>query len=214
MKINTIFRSIDGEVNFWGQGTISTFIRLQGCNLNCAYCDTEYARDPNYGAEMTVEEVLNYVGDMKCRKVTITGGEPMLQRLELYELLEELKRARYYVSIETNGSFKLFNTATPSIVWIADYKLPSSKMDTNMKYGHLANLRENDFIKFVVQNRNDFDVAIQAKKDLQNRGCRARFAFSPVFEALEPSLLLNWMEEKGVFDGVLNVQLHKVLNVK
>jgi len=38
MQVNEIFRSISGEVGIIPQGTITTFVRFQGCNLNCAWC--------------------------------------------------------------------------------------------------------------------------------------------------------------------------------
>jgi 7-carboxy-7-deazaguanine synthase len=57
MKINEIFRSIQGESSW--QGLPCTFIRLSGCNLRCSYCDTKYAYDE--GKEMSVKQILHTV---------------------------------------------------------------------------------------------------------------------------------------------------------
>ena len=38
MFINSIYAGINGEVSILGQGSLCTFIRLQGCNLKCKYC--------------------------------------------------------------------------------------------------------------------------------------------------------------------------------
>ena len=46
LMVQAIFRSLDGEENgYAGAGQPSVFIRLRGCNLRCAYCDTAYAQD-------------------------------------------------------------------------------------------------------------------------------------------------------------------------
>ena len=37
-KVVEIFSSINGEGTRAGQ--LAVFVRMQGCNLNCAYCDT------------------------------------------------------------------------------------------------------------------------------------------------------------------------------
>ena len=41
-RVNEIFISINGEGPLTGEAAI--FLRLSGCNLRCAYCDTQYAR--------------------------------------------------------------------------------------------------------------------------------------------------------------------------
>lgn len=212
MKINSIFRSIDGEVNQWGQGTLTTFVRLQGCNLACKYCDTEYARDMAGGTEIEVEKVAELIKDTGAKKITITGGEPYIQLPSLDKLLDILlaSNAGMNVSIETNGTYK------PRWAWpshIMDYKLPSSGMTKHMDYSHFLDLMGCDFVKFVVMDKEDFAMATHVKKDLQLNGCRARFAFSPVYNELDSSTLLAWMYEGGLQDSVLNVQLHKLLDV-
>jgi 7-carboxy-7-deazaguanine synthase len=55
LDVNDIFASIDGEVNGWGQGRPTTFIRLSGCNLRCSYCDTKQTWQP--GMSMSTKEV-------------------------------------------------------------------------------------------------------------------------------------------------------------
>lgn len=98
MRINEIFGpSIQGEGQKAGQ--ISTFVRLAGCNLNCAFCDTRYARR---GKNMKLDSVVREVELVNAPNVVITGGEPYLQN-ELPSLVSRLKD-RYHVTIETNGT--------------------------------------------------------------------------------------------------------------
>ena len=73
------FPSVQGEGVMIG--TPMTFIRLQGCNLDCEWCDTEYAKDKRFGTPMTVSEIIDEVESFGLQWVCITGGEPMLQDL-------------------------------------------------------------------------------------------------------------------------------------
>ena len=75
-------------------------------------------------------------------------------------------------------------------------------------------LGPHDFVKFVIRDRKDFAIATHTKATLVHRGCMARFAFSPVNPELTPQLLLEWMDKEELCDSILNVQLHKLLELK
>ena len=84
------FVSINGESKFAGQ--LAVFIRFRGCNLNCVYCDTKWANTADAPAEqMTKEEIYDYIKSTGVRNVTLTGGEPLLQKC-IQELLEYLAK--------------------------------------------------------------------------------------------------------------------------
>lgn len=212
MKIFSVFPSIDGEVNHFHQGRLTTFIRFAGCNLHCAYCDTEHAQDRHSGIEMTTGMIIGRVAELGIKKVTITGGEPLMQKEGFCELVEALNWKGYDVSVETNGSYKLiglwFNC------WVVDWKLPSSGMEHHMHPSAYKDLRPKDFVKFVISDEGDFERALEVRGDLRERGCRAQFAFSPVYGVLDVNLLITWLIGKGVVDAVVNIQLHKVLGIR
>jgi len=214
MYISEIFQSIDGEVNRWGQGHITTFIRLAGCNLRCSYCDTKYAQTTTGSKIMGVEEILK---EVHTPKVTITGGEPLLQKEELKELIKQLKlmsRNSQKISIETNGSIEIPDWYC-DLNWIVDYKLPSSKMFSSMSQRSYMNLKETDYIKFVIYNQSDFKFAREIKKYLQEHlYVRAKFAFSPCVGKLDEETLLDWMLGFGLYDAILNIQIHKKIGLK
>ncbi|MHA2068578.1 MAG: 7-carboxy-7-deazaguanine synthase QueE, partial [Candidatus Thorarchaeota archaeon] len=143
IKIYSIFRSIDGEVNRWCQGSMCTFIRFAGCNLNCNWCDTEYARDPRTGCNMGIHEIVQEAQRLKSKRITITGGEPYEQIDELEELVGTLYRNEFNISIETNGSHPpMWSGRNPSHV--VDYKLPSSGMTDHMDYKNFSGLTKHD----------------------------------------------------------------------
>ena len=118
IKINEIFASVDGEVNLFHQGCLSTFIRFQGCPLSCSWCDTDYARGEG-GRWMTIEEIIQDIESLGIAKVTITGGEPLAQRGGFLELLRNLKALRYKISVETSGAFQ--PEGSPDC-WVIDWK--------------------------------------------------------------------------------------------
>ncbi len=93
MNVIEIFASIDGEGS--RQGLLNTFLRLHDCNIRCSYCDTTYS----YGidsifTEMTVAEVADVIESLGNHRITITGGEPLLQEAAVVELIDELNRRK------------------------------------------------------------------------------------------------------------------------
>ena len=70
MKVAEIFLSLQGEGVLMGTPTV--FVRFVGCNLDCAWCDTNYAKSG--GVEMTVNEILDKIEHFKTPFVSLTGG--------------------------------------------------------------------------------------------------------------------------------------------
>jgi 7-carboxy-7-deazaguanine synthase len=217
LMVYSIFKSIDGECNSAGQGALTIFIRLAGCNLRCQYpCDTQYSFNVDPFMKMTIPSILEKVRSMGIRKVTITGGEPLLQMDSLLDLIMALKHEGYQISIETNGSLPWGRLIAANVDCIvADYKLPTSGMEDKMiGEENFAALGKSDFVKFVIMSRKDFNRAIMIHRRLKLAGCIATFAFSPVHGVLSPVLLLKWMMKSKLDGGILNIQLHKILGLK
>ena len=131
MKINEIYRSIQGESSYAGFPCV--FVRLTYCNLRCSYCDTEYAFYE--GKDYTVEEVLREVQSFDCPLVELTGGEPLLQE-EVFPLMDELVGRGYTVLLETGGSLDV-GQVNPGVVKILDLKCPGSG-ESPVSYTHLT----------------------------------------------------------------------------
>lgn len=212
MKISSIFNSIDGEVNWWGQGTPTTFIRFQGCNLRCSWCDTPWAQDVKGGVEMSIDKVVGTVIAFNCPKITITGGEPLMQGRAFLELIDALEEAGCnMISIETNGSY-ILPVRSERIAWVIDYKLPSSGVSGKMLPLYAFSvLSHQDFIKMVIMNDDDFDAAKTLARYFQKRTA-ARIALG-CGSAISPTVLLKWMKQNQLLDCVANFQLHKLLAI-
>lgn len=87
-KVVEKFVSINGEGTCAGQ--LAVFIRFQGCNLNCSFCDTKWANEQDAPFTwMTEQEIYEYIKETGVVNVTLTGGEP-LKREGISALLELL----------------------------------------------------------------------------------------------------------------------------
>lgn len=178
MKVHSIFQSISGEAGFFPQGSWCTFVRLQGCNLDCSWCDTKQAQELKLGFERTKNQI---VQACTTKRVIITGGEPLVQRVDLAILCFLLHKAGKQVQIETNGSKEPF--VGEDLSWVVDYKTPSSGMHCNMPLDVdfalcWKNMRA--MIKFVVANTDDIVWSIDVMESLYVLGCQNLFIFSPI----------------------------------
>lgn len=203
MKVNEIFYSIEGEGI--RQGYPCVFVRFAGCNLNCSYCDTGYARHLSQGKEMSEQEIIDEILRYECPRVTLTGGEPLLSVTP--DFLEALWDEGFDVNIETNGSvdprpFMLSNT-----IITMDYKLPSSGMEDHMDPFFIDYLRIDDVLKFVVGTKQDVLRALEIMKDYPTV---AEVFFSPVFGKMEPCVIANMLKEHHS-EARVQLQLHKII---
>ena len=201
--MSEIFSSIQGE-SHWA-GYPCTFVRLVGCNLDCSYCDTRYARSG--GEVWPVESVLEVVERAGLATVEVTGGEPLLQE-GAAALLEGLVSAGHRVLLETNGSLSL-DSVPPGVVVVMDVKAPGSGMAAENCWENLQVLTRDDEVKVVCLHRSDYEWARDA---LRQRGVlgRVRVSFSPVCGELSPADLAGWMIEDRL-DARLQIQLHRVI---
>jgi 7-carboxy-7-deazaguanine synthase len=101
MRIAEIFHSLQGEGKH--VGTPSVFVRVSGCNLRCAWCDTPYTSWNPEGGRRAVRDLLAAAHEASLRHVVVTGGEPLLQR-ELGELTRGLAANGHHITVETAGT--------------------------------------------------------------------------------------------------------------
>jgi 7-carboxy-7-deazaguanine synthase len=203
MKINEIYKSIQGESSYAGLPCV--FVRLTYCNLRCSYCDTEYAFYE--GKDMTVDEVFEAVKHYECSLVEITGGEPLLQK-EVFALMDHLIGSGHTVLLETSGSLDI-GQVNPRVIKIMDLKCPSSgECDRNL-FSNLDKLQPNDEIKFVIGTREDY---LWSKEMMAKHRLADRFPilFSTVFGQLPPRQLVEWILEDKL-NVRFQLQMHKYI---
>ncbi len=182
MQINEIFGpTIQGEGMH--AGVPSVFVRLNGCNLRCAFaggslCDTPYTshcpeksdhRRTDDVAD-TVAKLVNAIGGKTGHNshIVITGGEPMLQQSAIAEVIDELQRMDYWnpITIETNG------TIVPSrellsvidLTWSVSPKLSTSccfdgtDVSDELRERHRANRINLDALSHIMMSNQDYQL--------------------------------------------------------
>ena len=202
------FVSINGEGAHAGE--LAAFIRFKGCNLCCSYCDTAWANEPDAKASpASVEELVRWVKAVNVRNVTLTGGEPLLQK-DIEPLVAALKDCR--VEIETNGSvpFSRLAEIEHRPVFTMDYKLPGSGMENHMNTANFALLNSHDSVKFVVGSEEDLNRAAEII-DRFKLIDRCHVYFSPVFGKIEPARIVEFMTERNLNGVRIQLQLHKFI---
>ena len=210
-KIAETFSSINGEGRKAGQ--LSFFIRFTGCDLNCSYCDTKWANVPDAPfTKMTDTEIIERVLDSGILCVTVTGGEPLIQK-DIIPLLDGLLKIGRCVEIETNGAADIepvikMGAVRPSLTM--DYKLPSSGMEKKMLLSNFELLDSRDTVKFVSGSREDLERAAEiiSRYDLTEI---CPVYLSPVFGKIDPEDMVNFMLEKKLNGVNLQLQLHKYI---
>jgi 7-carboxy-7-deazaguanine synthase len=166
LNVNEIFYSFQGEGKSIGKPAL--FIRLNGCNLDCSYCDTSFTWKKGMieeSARYTPLELSIKVMDKLSRiyppLIVFTGGEPLLHEKEILEFIDLLPNF-YQFEIETNG------TIFPELIYDRVYsrnkltfnvspKLNNSGVSVEKRYKKETLMRfnsliENTTFKFVVQN--------------------------------------------------------------
>jgi 7-carboxy-7-deazaguanine synthase len=79
------------------------FVRVSGCNLRCAWCDTPYASWRPEGRRLSVPEILSEISRFPARHVVVTGGEPMIFP-ETVTLTKQLRKLGLHITVETAGT--------------------------------------------------------------------------------------------------------------
>jgi len=206
MKISEIFFSLQGEGLEIGLPTV--FVRLFACDLRCNWCDTMYAVEGRDFRDRTVSEVVKEVEKHECKRVCITGGEPLIQIKEVEELANHLISDNYTILLETSG-----HKMPPPGFWTEnstismDCKCPSSSMQDKMDFDLFIKLRPKDQLKFVIQDEIDYEYA----RGILNRyDIKANIIFQPT-DGSE----LGWITEKVIDDKLESIrvlpQLHKII---
>lgn len=210
MKVAEKFISINGEGTRAGE--LAVFIRFKGCNLHCGYCDTQWANQADCAyEEMDPEDIYAYIKSAGIRNVTLTGGEPLLQR-EMDKLLDLLiSDPELRVEVETNGAVSILPfCGTHRPFFTMDYKLPGSGCEAGMNIKNFEMLNQDDTVKFVAGSKEDLVRAkqIMERYDLLNR---CHVYFSPVFGSIEPREIVSFMIENCLNQVRLQIQMHKVI---
>ncbi len=192
LLVNEIFYSLQGEGGRIGEASI--FIRLSRCNLKCDFCDTDFEN----GQTMSLEEILQQIGNFPCQWIIWTGGEPTLQLTD--EIIIFFKNKGYKQAIESNG--------TKRISPLFDYVVCSPKGD----YEKIKNINSNvDEVRLPIKSGDiipSFEHLPKAKK----------YFLSPVFSnnktETDNNIFYCTEQVKQNPGWTLSVQMHKLIGIR
>jgi 7-carboxy-7-deazaguanine synthase len=203
LKVTETFYSLQGESDTSGWPTF--FIRLTGCPLRCAYCDTEYAF--HGGSWRGIDTLVHEARECGTHRVCVTGGEPLAQK-NCLKLLARLCDAGLSVSLETSGALDI-SAVDPRVSRVVDIKTPGSGEAARNRYENLAVLTGQDQLKFVICDRADYEWTRQKLGGWRlPAGCQV--LLSPSADQLAPAQLADWILADRM-QVRFQLQLHKVL---
>ncbi len=184
------------------------FVRLQGCNMNCSWCDTKHAIPPKKGIGMSREQIICEVEKYECNFIEFTGGEPLYQP-NIHCLMKYFCDNGYDVSIETNGHYDI-SAIDARINIIMDIKCPGSKMIHKNNYKNIEFLKPKDEVKFVIASDEDFDFAIDLVNKHHICNKTPNIVFSPAFGSMPAERLANLVLSSGL-PVRMQLQMHKFI---
>ena len=173
LRVSEVFFSIQGEGT--RSGLPCGFVRLAGCDLECTYCDTLYARTG--GQDVGIDQIMAELGSFGCDLVQITGGEPLLQS-NVHLLMARLCEAGKCVLLETNGACDI-STCDRRVVKIMDLKTPGSGQEHRNLWSNIDHLAADDEVKFIICDRADYDWARKVIGSYDLPGRTAAVSMSP-----------------------------------
>jgi 7-carboxy-7-deazaguanine synthase len=122
-RISEVFHSLQGEGP--SAGTPACFVRLQGCDVGCGWCDTKYAWEPERGRAWPLDRLLAELASLgEAPLLVVTGGEP-LQQPGIASLLAAAVRRWPRVEVETSG-IAAPPLSDPRLHYNVSPKLPSA----------------------------------------------------------------------------------------
>lgn len=167
-----------------------------------------------------VEEILEMIPPrtLGVDRICLTGGEPLFGETEsLNWLLDELTGQGYRVDIFTNGTMpleKIHFQDRPTVFVTMDFKMPGSgeynqESERNRKaflYDNVLQLTSDDAIKFVIKDREDFDVACHEWSKIVHlieteggdQSFIPHFYVGAVFGLMDNDTLMEWVFESGI----------------
>jgi len=216
--VSEIFSGIQGEGLLVGERQV--FIRLAGCNLRCAYCDTPLSQVPtdSFRIEQTpgkrdftvqanplsAEEVASHASRLRIGStVSLTGGEPLVQADFAAKISELLKQSGFRIILETNGSLP---DALPEIlphidIVSMDIKLPSATCGPDLLQAHeqflLKAITRDVSVKIVLTADTSTDELLAAVGMIKSVNAKIPLVLQPVTgdHPPSPSQVLDWQAQ-------------------
>lgn len=203
VRVTEVYASVQGESTHVGKPCV--FVRLTGCPLRCVWCDSEFTFTG--GEVRDLDHVVAEAHAFGVRTVEVTGGEPLVQPTAI-PLMQRLLDLGHEVLLETSGALSIAEVPREVRV-ILDLKAPDSGESHRNLWENLEWLQPHHEVKVVLASRRDYEWARDVVRERRLTE-RCVVLFSPVWGAVEPRDLVEWILEDGL-DVRFQLQLHKVV---
>jgi len=220
--MNEIFLSVQGEGIHVGERTV--FVRFYGCPLRCVWCDQPEALTTSGVGRfdtMTPEAVLDRVRSFEAvRRLCLTGGEPLIAPADsLAWMLDELRDAGWWISVETSGARVVEPMLERIDFWTISPKGESARtFDGDLVEAQLPTLRrliqlpeERRQLKFIVQSVGDVRDAVAILDALSYRGA---IVLQPEHEKGDGRRVFEWWPWERYPEARVIPQTHKVVGLR
>jgi 7-carboxy-7-deazaguanine synthase len=175
--------TIQGEGPSTGQRAM--FVRLSRCNLACQRCDTPYTWDwqrfdpRSEAVRLPVDDICAQVLAVPVPLVIVTGGEPMIQRQGLDEMVERLAENGRRVEIETNGTI----VPSPRLGnFVHSFNVSPKLSAFGAGMPERRRIREEALDAFVATGRSIFKFVVSSPDDLEEvSALERRFGLVPIW---------------------------------
>jgi len=199
--INEMFQTLQGEGYFTGVPAI--FIRLQGCPVGCAWCDTKHTWDKLEDREVSLYSILAKTKESDtARHVVITGGEPCIH--DLMPLTDLLEKNGFSCQIETSGTHEVrctpntWVTVSPKVNMRGGYDVLSQALERANEIKHpVGRVRDIEALDELLATLSDDKPRIIALQPISQKEDATRLC-------IDTCIARNWR---------LSMQTHKYLNI-
>ena len=189
------FFSLQGEG--FHAGKAAYFIRLGGCDIGCSWCDSRFSWNPDLHSMVDTKTIIDHVIDSGADSVVVTGGEPLMWKLDL--LCDGLKNKNISTFIETSGGYPLSGNWD----WIC--LSPKKNMPPGSKICKVA-----DELKVIVQDKSDFEWAEKYRGMVSNK---CRLYLQPEWSRFDNIIpeIVSYIKKNPVWR--ISLQVHKYMHI-
>ncbi|MDE2223191.1 MAG: 7-carboxy-7-deazaguanine synthase QueE [Candidatus Omnitrophica bacterium] len=226
-RILEIFRSVQGEGKYVGASHV--FVRFFECNMHCVWCDTpaSIGDGKREYKELTLDDVLSKVNDLygNSHSVSITGGEPLLQKDFLKEFCPALHQEGKKIYLDTNGTLPggLQEIIKHIDIIAMDLKLPSSTgqkpfWTEHRDFLNIASCKE-VFIKAVISLNTTRQDVLKAARLVADVDPGILFILQPNYLDMKKGVIDHCLEHQKTCAKILKdvrilPQVHKFMKLR
>ncbi|CAD5538676.1 7-carboxy-7-deazaguanine synthase QueE [Escherichia coli] len=192
--INEMFQTLQGEGYFTGVPAI--FIRLQGCPVGCAWCDTKHTWEKLEDREVSLFSIL-----AKTKESDKWGAASSEDLLALTDLLE---KNGFSCQIETSGTHEVrctpntWVTVSPKLNMRGGYEVLSQALERANEIKHpVGRVRDIEALDELLATLTDDKPRVIALQPISQKEDATRLC-------IDTCIARNWR---------LSMQTHKYLNI-